>query len=117
MFTENEKNIEKSRYPWDIIDMKTKLQYPKKEATHPMSSYQKLKRSGNPQAAVQTVISLLKSHSPKEVAKITGISVRWVYMLRKRYLESNQNLDLCILKRGTKSPMPNRTNYTDLKCF
>jgi len=88
--------------------METKPQYPK-GVTHPMSLYQKLKRSGNPQAAVQTVISLLESHSPKEVAKIMGISVRWVYKLRKRYLESNQNLQSCILKRGPKSPMPNRT--------
>ncbi|MDI3534523.1 MAG: hypothetical protein PWQ82_888, partial [Thermosediminibacterales bacterium] len=42
-------------------------------------------------------------------AEIMGISVRWVYKLRKRYLESNQNIQSCILKRGPKSPMPKRT--------
>ncbi|KUK10163.1 MAG: hypothetical protein XD50_1529 [Clostridia bacterium 41_269] len=40
-----------------------------------MSLYHQLKHSGNPQAAVQTVISLLEKHSPKEVAEIMGISV------------------------------------------
>jgi len=43
--------------------------------THLMSLYHQLKHSGNPQAAVQTVISLLEKHSPKEVAEIMGISV------------------------------------------
>ncbi|MCL0041974.1 hypothetical protein M1N12_02805 [Peptococcaceae bacterium] len=74
-----------------------------------MTLYQKLKLSGNPIAAVQTVISLLQSHSPKEVANIMGISVRWVYKLRKRFLESNNDINACVLKRGPKSPMPSRT--------
>jgi len=65
--------------------------------------------SGNPQAAVQMVISLLQKHSPNEVAELMGISVRWVYTLRKRYLDSNGNLASCLLKRGPASPMPNRT--------
>ncbi|GAW94343.1 integrase core domain-containing protein [Calderihabitans maritimus] len=74
-----------------------------------MSLYHQLKRSGNPQAAVQTVISLLEKHSPKKVAEIMGVSVRWVYELRRRFRDSGGNLQVCILKRGPKSPMPNRT--------
>ena len=74
-----------------------------------MTLYNQLMHSGNPQAAVQMVISLLQKHSPNEVAELMGISVRWVYTLRKRYLDSNGNLASCLLKRGPASPMPNRT--------
>lgn len=79
----------------------------RKGGTHSMTLYQKLKRSGNPLTVVQTVISLLESHSPKEVANTIGISVRWVYKLRKRFLESN-DINACILKRGPMFPMLNR---------
>jgi len=65
-----------------------------------MTLYNQLMHSGNPQAAVQMVISLLQKHSPNEVAELMGISVRWVYTLRKRYLDSNGNLASCLLKRG-----------------
>lgn len=74
-----------------------------------MTLYNQLQHSGNPQAAVQMVISLLEKHSPKEVAEIMGISVRWVYTLRKRYLDSKGDISSCLLKRGPASPMPNRT--------
>lgn len=71
--------------------------------------YQQLKASGNPQAAVQVIISLLENHPPREVAKMVGISTRWVYKIRHRFKESKGNLASCIQKRGPKSPMPNRT--------
>ena len=74
-----------------------------------MTLYNRLKQSGNPQAAVQTIISLLDKHTPKEVALVMGVSVRWVYTIRKRYLDSNGDISACILKRGPASPMPNRT--------
>ncbi|MDK2821775.1 MAG: hypothetical protein PWP31_1740, partial [Clostridia bacterium] len=77
--------------------------------TRLMSLYNQLQRSGNPQAAIQMVIGLLNKHSPKEVAGIMGISVRWVYTFRKRYLDSQGNLSALVLKRGLKGPMPNRT--------
>ena len=102
------KNIENGRYTWDIIDiidMETKLKY-QKEVTRTMSLCQKLKQSGNPQAAVQTVIPLLESHSPKEVANIMCISIRWVHELKKHYINSNQNIKARILKRWHKSSMP-----------
>lgn len=74
-----------------------------------MTLYNQLKHSGNPQAAIQTIIYLLDKHSPKQVAEIMGISVRWVYTIRKRFLSSGENLSACLLKRGPKNPMPNRT--------
>ncbi|ACX52299.1 Integrase catalytic region [Ammonifex degensii KC4] len=74
-----------------------------------MTLYQQLKRSGNPQAIAQTVASLLTTCSPKEVARIMGCSVRWIYKLRKRLNESGGNLSGCILPRGPKKRMPNRT--------
>lgn len=74
-----------------------------------MTLYNKLKHSGNPQAAVQTIIHLLDKHPPKKVAEIMGVSVRWVYTIRKRYLGSGGDICACLLKRGPKSPMPNRT--------
>ncbi len=74
-----------------------------------MTLYNQLKHSGNPQAANQTIISLLDKHHPKKVAKIMGVSVRWVYTIRKRYFDSGGDVSACSLKRGPKSPMPNRT--------
>jgi len=74
-----------------------------------MTLYNQLKHSGNPQAAIQTIICLLDKHSPRQVAEIMGISVRWVYTIRKRFLSSGENLSACLLKRGPKNPMPNRT--------
>lgn len=74
-----------------------------------MTLYQQLKGSGNPQAAVQTVISLLETHRPQEVAHILGISVRWVYELRKRWQQSGGNLSACVRPFGPKRRMPNRT--------
>lgn len=74
-----------------------------------MTLYQQLQSSGNPQAAVQAVITLLENHTPQEVARILGISPRWVYTLRKRYQEGNGDLRACIRKRGPRNPMPNRT--------
>ncbi|MEM2001817.1 MAG: helix-turn-helix domain-containing protein [Candidatus Methanomethylicaceae archaeon] len=66
-----------------------------------MTLYQQLKASSNPQAPVQVALTLLASHSVREVARILGVSPRWVYTLRKRYREGG--------KRGPKNPMPNRT--------
>ncbi len=74
-----------------------------------MTLYNKLKHSGNPYAQIQTMIHLLEKHTPKEVAEIMGVSVRWVYTIRKRYLDSGGDISTCLLKRGPKSPMPNRT--------
>jgi len=74
-----------------------------------MTLYTQLKHSGNPQAAIQMVISLLDKYSPKKVAELMGISVRWVYTLRKRYLDCGKDFSSCLLKRGPASPMPNRT--------
>ena len=71
--------------------------------------YQKLKKTGNPQAAVQTALTLLRHHSPKEAAKVLGISTRWAYILKKRAEENNYNPLACLGKRGPKSPMPTRT--------
>lgn len=65
--------------------------------------------SGNPQAAAQMVISLLEKHSPNQVAELMGITVRWVYTLKKRFRDANGNLASCFLKRGPAAPMPNRT--------
>lgn len=72
-----------------------------------MTLYQQLQRSCNPLAACQMFILLLDKHPPKEVAETMGISVRWVYTIRKRYLNSQENLSFCLLKRGPKNPMPN----------
>lgn len=74
-----------------------------------MTLYQQLRHSGNPQAAVQTIISLLDNHTPKKVAEIMGVSVRWIYIIKKRYQNSGGDLSACLLKPGPKSPMPNRT--------
>ena len=74
-----------------------------------MTLYQQLKRSGNPQAAVQTVISLLATHRLPEVAHILRISVRWVYTLRKRWQTSGGELAACVRPRGPRKRMPNRT--------
>ncbi|NSW77317.1 MAG: helix-turn-helix domain-containing protein, partial [Candidatus Atribacteria bacterium] len=76
-----------------------------------MTLYQQLKASGNPQAPVQVVITLLASHTVREVAEILGISTRWVYTLQKRYLEGRKDLRACLRKRGPKNPMPNRTPH------
>jgi hypothetical protein len=81
-----------------------------------MTLYNQLKHSGNPQAAIQTIIYLLDKHSPKQVAEIMGISVRWVYTIRKRFLSSGENLSACLLKRGPKNPMPNRTPHYKSLC-
>ena len=74
-----------------------------------MKLYQKLKASGNPQAPVQLILSLLEKYSVPEVANIVGVSSRWVYKIRQRFLESNGSIAACILKKGPKKPMPNRT--------
>jgi len=74
-----------------------------------MTLYNKLKHSGNPHATVQTMIHLLENHSPKEVAEIMGVSVRWVYTIRKHYFNSGGDISSCLLKRGPKFHMPNRT--------
>jgi putative transposase len=74
-----------------------------------MTLYHQLMHSGNPQAAAQMVISLLEKHSPNQVAELMGITVRWVYTLKKRFRDSNGNLASCFLKRGPAAPMPNRT--------
>ncbi|MBC7130856.1 transposase [Candidatus Bathyarchaeota archaeon] len=74
-----------------------------------MTLYHQLKQCGNPQGAVQMVVSLCQSHTPKEVADIMGISLRWVYTIRKRFQNSGGNLEACLLKRGPSSPMSNRT--------
>lgn len=74
-----------------------------------MTLYKQLRASGNPQAANQTIISLLDKHPPKKVAEIMGVSVRWIYTIRRRYLDSGGDISTCSLKRGPKSPMPNRT--------
>jgi putative transposase len=90
------------------MSVEEETKYLRKE-THPMTLYNQLKHSGNPQAAIQTIIYLLDKDSPKQVAEIMGISVRWVYTIRKRFLSSGENLSACLLKRGPKNPMPNRT--------
>ncbi|GAV24011.1 helix-turn-helix domain-containing protein, partial [Carboxydothermus pertinax] len=74
-----------------------------------MKLYQKLKSSGNPTAPVQLIISLLEKYPVSEVAKIVGVSPRWVYKIRQRFIQSNGSLSACILKKGPKNPMPNRT--------
>ena len=74
-----------------------------------MTLYKQLRASGNPQAANQTIISLLDKHPPQEVAEIMGVSVRWIYTIRRRYLDSGGDISACSLKRGPKSPMPNQT--------
>ena len=66
--------------------------------------YQKLKKTGNPQAAVQTALTLLRHHSPKEAAKVLGISVRWAYVLKKRAEENNSNPLACLGKRAYSDP-------------
>lgn len=73
-----------------------------------MTLYQQLKASSNPQAPVQVALTLLASHSVREVARILGVSPRWVYTLRKRYREGG-DWNACLRKRGPKNPMPNRT--------
>ena len=74
-----------------------------------MTLYQKLKASGNPQAIPQVVISLLESHSVKNTAKILGVSERWIYEIYKRFKASNGDFSACILKRGPKFNIPNKT--------
>lgn len=81
----------------------------RRESTHLMTLYHQLMHSGNPQAAAQMVISLLEKHSPNQVAELMGITVRWVYTLKKRFRDANGNLASCFLKRGPAAPMPNRT--------
>lgn len=65
-----------------------------------MTLYHQLMHSGNPQAAAQMVISLLEKHSPNQVAELMGITVRWVYTLKKRFRDANGNLASYFLKRG-----------------
>lgn len=74
-----------------------------------MTLYQQLKASGNPQAPIQVIFSLLQQHNPKEVAEIMGVSVRWIYKILHRFKSSGGQLSACLLKRGPKKPMPNRT--------
>jgi len=75
-----------------------------------MTLYQKLRASGNPQAPIQTIISLLESgHPVKEVARTIGVSKRWVYEIRRRYRDSGGDISKCMKRKGPKRPMPNRT--------
>ncbi len=53
-----------------------------------MTLYQQLKASENPRAPAQVIVSLSQTYSPKQVAKIMGISSRWVYKVIQRYRES-----------------------------
>ncbi|MDN5293123.1 MAG: hypothetical protein PWQ31_428 [Eubacteriales bacterium] len=61
-----------------------------------MKLYHHLKALGNPQAPVQIIISLLENHHLKEVAKTVGVSVRWIYKLRQRFITSGGQLSACI---------------------
>ena len=69
-----------------------------------MTLYQKLKASGNPQAPIQTIVSLLENrHSLKETARIVGVSERWVYRGRHRRHRGSELIPLELLCLRSKA--------------